>query len=65
MSSDFKHTAEPVADEGQLRETAGRMYEASDILQAIKSKQYASYDELVTAIEQRCEHLSNELTKNG
>ena len=64
MSNDIKRPCEPLESAGGLREAAGRMYEASDILRAIKSQQYASQDDLVKALEQRCAHLSGELTKS-
>ena len=62
-SESFQDTARAY-DSGQYRETAGRMYEASDILQAIKTGRFTSLEELTKAVEQRCEHLSNELIGN-
>ncbi len=42
---------------------AGRMYEASDILRAIQTRQYTSLDELENVLEQRASHLMSELQK--
>lgn len=42
---------------------AGRMYEASDILRGIQTRQYTSLDELESVLEQRASHLMGELQK--
>ncbi len=42
---------------------AGRMYEASDILRGIQTRQYTSLDELESVLEQRASHLMSELQK--
>ncbi|MEW5291816.1 hypothetical protein ABW286_22015 [Erwinia papayae] len=63
MSRDTKSSAAQLAEDGELRETAGRMYEVSDILQAIQTGHFGPYEKLARDLELRCEHLSNELMK--